>query len=116
MIDLEKKRARDRRGSSEYRKRSRARGIPPNHQIDRALATVLLADILRPVGSSVDEWRKAELERAVAKQFGVMQATAEQQRDAREAIRRRVRFLLNAKVTNFAFDNFEPIGPALHDE
>lgn len=116
MIDTEKKRARERRGSSEYRKRSRARGLPPSHRIDRAIAAVLLADILRPTDGSVDSWQRAELERAVAKKCGTTEAAEDQKGHAKEAIRRRINFLLNAATSTSPFDDFGAIGSAGHEE
>lgn len=112
MIDREKKMVRERRGSREYRERNRAKGIPPSHTIDRAIAVVLLADVLRPPDGSVDIWRRAQLERAVTKKCGTTLATDEHRDNAKDAIRRRINFLLAAETSISPFDDFEAWPPA----
>ena len=116
MIDLEKKRTRERRASSKYRKRSRALGLPPSHRIDRAIAAVLLADILRPTDGSVDAWQRAELERAVAKRCRTTETTDEQQHAVRDAIRQRIDFLLTPSAATAPFADFEAIGAKRYEK
>tara|TARA_R110002020_G_scaffold124194_1_gene281127 strand:- start:762 stop:1112 length:351 start_codon:yes stop_codon:yes gene_type:complete len=116
MIDREKKMVRERRGSREYRERNRAKGIPPSHTIDRAIAGILLADVLRPADGSVDSWRRAELERAIAKRCKTTETTDEQQHGVKDAIRQRIEFLLGPSAATASFDDFEAIGAKRYEK
>ncbi len=115
MIDREKKMVRERRGSREYRERNRPKGIPPSHTIDQAIAVILLADVFRPADGSVDSWRRAELERAIAKRCKT-EATDEQQHGVKEAVRRRIDFLLGPPAATASFDDFEAIGAKRYEK
>lgn len=101
MINQKKKRARHRVGSSRQREKKRALGVPPGPRIDRAIASILLSDMLRPSHEQPGEWLRSQLERAVVKDCGSAVATHDENRSLIRAVKQRVSYLLEYRRSAF---------------
>ncbi|MEF2553596.1 hypothetical protein VQ042_19960 [Aurantimonas sp. A2-1-M11] len=94
MIDQKKKRTRQRLGSRRQREKNRVLGVPTGSRIDRAIASILLSDVLRPSHEHSGEWLRSQLERAVAKDCGSAAAAHDENRNLIKAVKQRISYLL----------------------
>lgn len=104
MIDQKKKRTRERLGSRRQREKNRVLGVPPGPRIDRAIASILLSDVLRPSQEHSGEWLRSQLERAVAKDCGLAAAAQDENRNLLKAVKQRISYHLEQK-TQSAMDD-----------